>query len=152
MRFTQAAERRASRRRAGGDCAWLTSARLRRGLVIDVLNLSAGGALVEAEARLLPGTDVDLQLTAPGWRWFATARILRCHVSAVVIDHGVRYRAALRFQHCLELPQADQEPEEAEDGGSPETAKDRRDLSGSDYPRGTSGFSLRVATTRADGP
>jgi hypothetical protein len=97
-------ERRASRRWSFFECAWLRSARLRHGPDVTVLNLSGAGALVEARARLLPGGHVDLQLVAAGWQASAAAHVLRCQVSGVVPEHGVRYRAALQFDEQILLP------------------------------------------------
>ncbi len=97
-------ERRDAQRQTAAECNWLTSARLRTGSEVAVIDLASGGALIEASARLLPGATVELHLGAPGWRWFATARVLRCRVSALVAEQGVRYRAALRFDRCLEPP------------------------------------------------
>lgn len=97
-------ERRAGRRRSFYECAWLQSARVRHGPDVTVLNLSETGALVEARARLLPGAHVELQLVAPEWQASAAACVLRCHVAGVVPDHGVKYRAALRFDERIRLP------------------------------------------------
>lgn len=104
MRRPPRDERRSSHRQPGRDCGWLALARLRPGLELIVLDLSPGGALVEVPARLLPGANVELQLTAPGWRWLGGARVLRCQVSALLPEHGVRYRAALQFDHPLTPP------------------------------------------------
>jgi hypothetical protein len=79
---------------------------VRPGREIGLLDLSAGGALIEAPTRLLPGTCVELQLAAPGWRWTVTARVLRCRVSALVPDQGVRYKAALMFERALDRLEA----------------------------------------------
>lgn len=71
--------------------------RLVPGVGASIRNLSAGGASIEATSRLLPGTPVDLQADLPGGRWRGHARVLRCHVSALVRDGPIRYEAALRF-------------------------------------------------------
>lgn len=109
MRPDLHADRRTSRRRLGPECAWLTHARLRHGLEVAIVDLATGGALVEAAARLLPGSSVELHLTAPGWQWSAMARVLRCRVSALLPERGVRYRAALRFDRPLAPPDPWQE-------------------------------------------
>ena len=83
------------------------TARLRSGQDLALLNLSPGGALVEGSFRALPGTTVELQLRASGWRGLATARVLRCHVAALHPSHGVRYRAALAFAEGLAVPGED---------------------------------------------
>lgn len=105
-RPTALAERRSWRRRGRDDCRWLSQARLRHGLELRVLNLGQGGALVEAPARLLPGSRVEVHLAAPGWGWCAGARVLRCQVSALLPEQGVRYRAALEFERVMDPPGA----------------------------------------------
>lgn len=99
-------ERRESPREVAADCAWLSYARLRHGLELTVVDLAPGGALVEAPARMLPGSRVELQLAAPAWRWSGTARVLRCQVSALIPEQGARYRAALQFERPLLPPKA----------------------------------------------
>jgi hypothetical protein len=96
-------ERRAASRTSGADCAWLVAARLRHGFDVTVIDLAAGGALVEGRARLLPGASVELQLVGPDWSWVSTARVLRCRVSAL-LEEGVRYRAALQFERRFKMP------------------------------------------------
>lgn len=97
-------ERRTTRRRGFYECSWLRSARLRHGPDITVLNLSEAGVLVEGRARLHPGASVEVQFSAPGWLACVPAQVLRCQVSAVVPEHGVRYRAALGFLERIALP------------------------------------------------
>jgi hypothetical protein len=150
MNSVAGAERRASRRQTGADCAWLTGARLRHGLDVAVLDIATGGAMVEAAARLLPGALVELHLSAPGWEQCVPARVLRCHVSAVVPDDGVRYRAALGFTAPLTLPRrldGDRLPRggpfpRAAGAGSP------ADIAGSLYPRSEETGVGREGTTQ----
>ncbi len=105
MSAGRSVERRSSPRRSGAKCAWLVAARLRPGRDISVLDLSSGGALVEAGVRLLPGAPFVLQLVgADGWCPSIRGTVLRCHVSALDPSTGVRYRAALAFDRALPLP------------------------------------------------
>ena len=152
MRAAIRAERRASRRHAlGGDGAWLSSARLRHGLDVTVLNVSAGGALVEADARLLPGSTVELHVSAPGWQWSGPARVLRCHVSALVADNGVRYRAALGFERPFDVPfrRPDDERPLDTSAGSQGAPRLRPGFdAGSNYPRRRDRAALWERTTQ----
>jgi hypothetical protein len=66
----------------------------REGLVV---NLSQGGACIEASSRLLPGIPVQIQVALPDWQWTGEAQVLRCHVSALPREQKVRYRAGLQF-------------------------------------------------------
>lgn len=95
-------ERRASRRRTSDDIPWLSEAKLRPGLDADVIDLSRGGALVETHRRLLPGTRVVLQLLGREVGLVVPATVLRCYVTAVIRDRGVRYRGALVFDKTLD--------------------------------------------------
>ena len=97
-------DRRAWGRWNGADCAWIVGARLRHGFDVLVIDLCPEGALVEGTARLLPGASVELHLAAAEWTWAACARVLRCYVSAVIPERGVRYRAALQFDRRLQPP------------------------------------------------
>jgi len=90
-------ERRRLPRVAVGAGGHVVGLRLVPGVGASIRNVSAGGACIEATSRLLPGTPVDLQADLPGGRWRGRARVLRCHVSAVVPDAPIRYEAALRF-------------------------------------------------------
>jgi hypothetical protein len=97
-------DRRCSPRRGRCGLRRDLTVRLRSGHDLALLNLSSGGALVEGSFRALPGTTVELQLLAPGWRGPATARVLRCDVVALHPSRGVRYRAALAFAVGLTMP------------------------------------------------
>jgi hypothetical protein len=103
MTVTPRRERRAATRALGANCAWLLGARLRHGFDVTIIDLGSGGALVEGNARLLPGATVELQLAGAGWSWMSSARVLRCRVSAL-LDEGVRYRAALQFERRFHAP------------------------------------------------
>lgn len=143
-------ERRRGDRQPAGACAWLSSARLRHGPDLLIVNLAEGGALVEAATRLLPGSSVELYLAAPGWRWFAAARVLRCGVSALVPEQGVRYRAALQFQRPLHPPGPQRDA--AANAGEPRTDVQRGtvtgDRAGSCYPFLPQAVRLREVATR----
>ena len=97
-------ERRAWPRISTAHSTHLACARVRPGRPAMVINVSQGGALIETDARLLPGTAVELQLlgeSAPRCR--ATGRVLRCHVS-MLTGGRIRYRGALMFTEPLSLP------------------------------------------------
>ncbi len=97
-------ERRASPRRATGECAWVSRARVRPGLDVNLLDLSSGGALVEGSFRLLPGSRVELQLSSPDAERVVAGRVLRCCVSALSGESGIRYTAAVGFESRLAIP------------------------------------------------
>ena len=78
-----------------------TRATLRPGCEVAVINVSAGGALVEASRPLRPGARVHVHLVTRGRTLTATAHVVRCQVWALDAVEGVVYRGALRFdQPC----------------------------------------------------
>lgn len=103
-------ERRLSPRRRRADCGWLVAARLRPGRDVRVLDLSSGGALVEASARLLPGASIVLHLAGVTSHHTIRGTVLRCWVAAIDRSAGVRYRAALGFDQQFTGPGLDKRP------------------------------------------
>jgi hypothetical protein len=61
-----------------------------------VVDVSAGGVLVETEHRLLPGSNVELQLEREHHREKVRGRVVRCSV-ARVRPEAVCYRGAIAF-------------------------------------------------------
>jgi hypothetical protein len=136
-------ERRGSRRHGEAECRWVKSVRLTPGRDVALLNLSSNGAQIEATSRLLPGTCVELQLVTKDRRWLRSAQVLRCHVSALLPEGGVRYRAALRFSEALDLPRggaggAPPAPANDEGGATgycvPMAGRRTKSFTGNDYP------------------
>jgi hypothetical protein len=82
--------------RTGIDEHAITSAHVRPGHLVAVIDVSTGGALIEMSQRLLPGAAVDLRLETTHRRTSLHGRVLRC---AVIRLHptAVFYRAAIAF-------------------------------------------------------
>lgn len=87
-----------------------TDATLSQGIFVRVLNVSAGGALVELHEWIRPGTKSALRLTRPVEngvrptdRLTASGQIVRCWVDRLA---PLRYRAAIVF-----TPSASPKPE-----------------------------------------
>ena len=74
---------------------------LRPGRAVSLVNLSAGGALVESQRPLRPGSNVHLQLVADDRTIGLPARVLRCAVATIDAE-GVQYRGALMFHERCE--------------------------------------------------
>lgn len=91
-------ERRQEHRRRPEEYPLLATARLRPGKTVRILNWSTRGALIEAGARLVPGTKVALQFQGPGAPLLLTARVLRAYVAAITRRDGVRYQGAIAFE------------------------------------------------------
>jgi hypothetical protein len=99
-----ARERRAHVRHPSGDLSWLRSSRVRNGPSVSLLDLSAGGALLETGVALRPGSTLSLELApADEQSTLVTMRILRCHVTSLRSDALV-YRGAGVFSEPLRLP------------------------------------------------
>jgi hypothetical protein len=96
-------ERRRMTRRTPACTEALSRVRLRAGRELAVVNVSPSGALVEGSTRLLPGTNVDVHVTAAQGRVLVRARVVRCAVWYVTSD-VVLYRGALAFSVDVELP------------------------------------------------
>jgi hypothetical protein len=67
------------------------------------VDLSAGGALLEASRPLRPGARVHLQLVIEAGTFALAARVLRCAVWSLDPYDGVTYRGALAFEERCEL-------------------------------------------------
>ena len=105
MDGTIARERRASCRVPALTMAGMERARVRPGRTAHVVDLSAGGALIETDWRLLPGMRVEMQLGEPAPLFRVAGRVLRCHVS-VLGRERIRYRCALMFEEGLSFGEA----------------------------------------------
>jgi hypothetical protein len=81
-----------------------TRATLRPGCIVFLVDVSAGGALVEAFRPLRPGARVHLQMAAGTRARPLTAHVLRCAVWSLNSIDGVVYRGALEFEHRCEWP------------------------------------------------
>ena len=93
------------RRDARFGQSWVHAARatLRPGCPVAVVDLSAGGALVQAVRPLRPGARVHMQVATSARTFTVSAHILRCMVWSVDPQQGVVYRGALRFDHRWEF-------------------------------------------------
>lgn len=75
---------------------------LRPGHHVAVVNLSAGGALLDGPRPLRPASRVFLQITVAGQTSGRRAHVLRCAVAALDSAAGVRYRSAIEFDEHWE--------------------------------------------------
>lgn len=84
--------------------------RLRPGRPAYIVDVCPGGALLETEWRLLPGTRVELQLGEPVALYKVKGRILRCHVTLLGRER-IRYRGAMVFEEPLPFAEGTHDPE-----------------------------------------
>jgi hypothetical protein len=99
-------ERRAWTRVDADASSAVACGKVKPGRIARILEMSAGGALIETEWRLLPGTRVDFQVGEPVALYSVKARILRSHIARLNRDH-VHYRGALMFEEILPFPSRD---------------------------------------------
>jgi hypothetical protein len=78
----------------------IVSARVRPGQRARLIDVSAGGALIETSQRLLPGTSVELQVDTSSRHTSIRGRVLRCAVVRVRPSF-VCYEGAIAFDHHL---------------------------------------------------
>jgi hypothetical protein len=78
----------------------IVSARVRAGDEVEVVDVSAGGALIETTSRLLPGAAIELRLATGATRTAVRGRVVRCAV-AHVRSGSICYRGAIRFDRHL---------------------------------------------------
>lgn len=98
-------ERRRDGRRAVSETAQAT---LRPGCEVSLIDVSRGGALVQAHRPLRPGARVHVRFITGGRTFALAAHVLRCMVWSIDADEGVVYRGALQFEHpCLGFREAD---------------------------------------------
>ena len=95
----ESADRRRASRLRGVQDHGVVSASVRPGHDAVLVNLSAGGALIDTEHRLLPGTTVELQMRTKNDRINVRGRVLRCAV--VRLRPAVCYRGAIAFDQYL---------------------------------------------------
>ncbi len=80
-----------------------TRATIRPGCPVTLVDLSAGGALIEGQRPLRPGARVHLQIVTPSRSFGVGAHVLRCMVAALDPEQGVTYQGAIKFEHRCEL-------------------------------------------------
>lgn len=79
-----------------------TRATLRPGCNVTLVNLSAGGALLEGSRPFRPGARVHLQLVTPRRTAVLPAQVLRCAIWALDVLEGATYRGAVKFEDRCE--------------------------------------------------
>jgi uncharacterized protein DUF6982/PilZ domain-containing protein len=87
------------------ELVWLESARLREGPPVTIVDLSAGGALLELPERLRPGSIQSLEISGPATEIVVLVDVLRCRP----IDASESmFRVACRFPRPIDFPETPQ--------------------------------------------
>jgi hypothetical protein len=96
-------ERRGHLRLSAEDVRWLRSARLKYGPDVRVLDISAGGILVETDGPLRPDANIVFELSGPTNSILMPSKVLRCRVASFA--DVMRYQGACSFKRPLEIPE-----------------------------------------------
>jgi hypothetical protein len=94
-------ERRAHARRAAGELA-LRAARLRNGPGVSLIDLSEGGALLDADVPLRPGARLVLEIEGDGGTLRTPLAVLRSHIARLQGQLAI-YRGACAFLAPVDL-------------------------------------------------
>ena len=95
-------DRRAHPRLPAHALEWLRGARLRHGPDVTLVDLSVGGALLEADVQLRPGSLLTLEIDGTVLNAAVQLEVLRCQV-ARLRDATATYRGACAFRTPLDL-------------------------------------------------
>ena len=93
--MTTVPDRRKHVRVAGNHVTPPHGLRLRTGHAVRILDLSRGGASVETEARLAPGSPLQVVLTWGTTSLRAESTVVSARVSRIHPTLGTRYRVGL---------------------------------------------------------
>jgi len=94
-------ERRAYQRLRDHELEWIRHARLSAGKGVSLVDLSAGGALLDSPVPLRPDSLLTLEIIGQGLEMSVQFRVLRCEVGAIgpagPTYRGVQVHAAARI-------------------------------------------------------
>jgi PilZ domain len=96
-----ASDRRQYRRFAARELPGLRSARIKFGPHVALVDVSAGGALLETDARLQPESEALLELVGSAGQAVVPFRVVRCQIAA--LNGPPRYLGACAFKQPLDL-------------------------------------------------
>lgn len=116
-------DRRLYARRRNFELGWIRTARLPSAGAVSLVDLSAGGALVDSRVPLRPGSVLSLEIVGEGIDETVTLQVLRSHVAALRAD-GARYRSACEFERPLVLPGLQLAPDYLDVGADPFASAD----------------------------
>jgi hypothetical protein len=96
-------DRRADRRHRDHELRWIRHARLSAGHSVSIVDLSAGGALVDSPTPLRPDSILTLLIEGRGFDESIPFRVVRCQVGSLRAGQAI-YRGACEFTRRIDLP------------------------------------------------
>jgi len=96
-------DRRAHTRHRDRELHWIRQARLSAGHSVAIVDLSAGGALVDSPVPLRPDSILTLEIEGRGVNHTIPFRVVRCQVGALKPGRTI-YRGACEFTSRIDLP------------------------------------------------
>jgi len=99
----RSSNRRIHERLKASTLEWLRGANVKYGAEVRVLDISAGGLLLETPQALKPNSSVVLELTGPDSPILVPSRVLRCRVAS--LSDILTYEGACAFRRPLTLPE-----------------------------------------------
>ncbi len=96
-------DRRADRRQRAHELRWIRKARLTGRHAVSIVDLSAGGALVDSPIPLRPDSTLTLEIDGRGFNKTIQFRVVRCQIGALQPGQTI-YRGACEFTTRIELP------------------------------------------------
>ena len=94
-------ERRVHQRLRPDEVRWLRKLRLKNGPEMSLVDISSGGALVDARVQLKPGACVTLEIAANGRLIEIPSDVLRCGIAT--LEGAATYRGAFVFAEPIAL-------------------------------------------------
>jgi hypothetical protein len=99
--FRSESDRRAHPRLGARELSWLRTSRLKYGPSVRLIDLSVGGALLETDVQLRPGSNLTLELVGAS-HVVVPLRVIRCQLTS--LHEKPLYRGACAFRQLTELP------------------------------------------------
>jgi hypothetical protein len=96
-------DRRAHRRQRAQELRWLRQARIGGGHSVSIVDLSAGGALIDSPIPLRPDSMLTLEIDGRGFNKAIQFRVVRCQIGSLQPGQTI-YRGACEFTSHIELP------------------------------------------------
>jgi hypothetical protein len=97
-------DRRVHKRHRDHELRWIRHARLSAGHSVSIVDLSAGGALVDSPTPLRPDSILTLQIEGRGFDESIPFRVVRCQVGSLQAGQAI-YRGACEFTRRVTLPE-----------------------------------------------